>query len=234
LNQIEEKSMKQHLLTSALGCAAIVTIITASGARADVIVGPMPINDDVGYHASGLGFTATVSTTLTSFTFNNQGLADTVVLVDPLGNILDSATVPSGAPFDTLSVNWSLTAGNTYFLLQTTQSNSLYGPWGLAPPSDGQIALIDTGVFSCGNPPACIPTELISADFAGAGNQFWAAFTNIATASSVPEPASFGLLLLGAVAMVWRAKIPAGRPRKTSLNYTAFARVFRACIRRQP
>lgn len=188
--------------------AVMVAVLSASAASASVISGPTLSTGDSGYSVSGLGFVATVSTTLTSFTFQNQGLADTVDLVDPLGNILHSASIPSGTPSDTVSVSWSLTGGNTYYLLQTTQSNALFTAWGLAAPSDAQIALNVTSIFTCINPPTCTPTSLISADFSGgASDQYWADFNNITTTgSSVPEPASFGLVLLAGGAILWRAR----------------------------
>jgi hypothetical protein len=186
--------------------AAIVGVLSASAAHASVISGPALTTNDGGYNYSGVGFTATVSTALTSFTFQNQGAADTVILVDPLGNILDSVGTPAGKPSDTVSVSWALTAGHQYYLLQSTLSNSLYGAWGLAPPSDAQIAMTDTGVFSMNGP--------ASANFdygggGGAGDVYWTAFNNITTGpgfSSVPEPGSLTLLLAGALAILWRAR----------------------------
>lgn len=184
--------------------AGIVGVLSASAAHASVISGPALTTNDGGYLYSGVGFTATVSTALTSFTFKNQGAADTVILVDPLGNILDSVGTPASTPSDTVSVNWALTAGHQYYLLQSTASNSLYGAWGLAPPSDAEIAMTDTGVFSL--------TSRVSADFdygggGGAGDVYWTAFNNITTGpSSVPEPASLTLLLAGALAILWRAR----------------------------
>jgi hypothetical protein len=131
-----------------------------------------------------------VNATLTSFTLQNQGLADTVDLVDPLGNILDSVAIPAGVPSDTVSVSWGLTAGDQYYLLQSTESNSMWTYWGLAAPSDTQIAMTDTGDFSY---------SPISADFGIGGTGYWAAFNNITTSSGtvVPEPASSALLLSG-------------------------------------
>jgi hypothetical protein len=186
--------------------AVIVGVLSASAAHASVISGPALTTNDGGYIYSGVGFTATVSTTLTSFIFQNQGAADTVILVDALGNILDSVGTPAGTPSDTVSINWALTAGHQYYLLQSTLSNSKYGSWGLAAPSDAEIAMTDTGVFSL--------TSRASAGFdyggaGGAGTVYWTAFNNITTgpgSSSVPEPASLTLLLSGALAVFWGAR----------------------------
>jgi hypothetical protein len=185
--------------------AVIIGVLSASSAHASVISGPALTQNDSGWVYSGVGFTATVSSILTSFTFQNQGAADTVILVDPLGNILHSVGTPASTPSDTVSVSWALTAGLQYYLLQSTVSNSKYAFWELAAPSDAEIALTDTGDFS---------SVVNSSGFgigggAGSGTVFWAAFNNITTngtGSSVPEPASFGLVLLAAVAIVWRAR----------------------------
>jgi len=184
---------------------AVIGVLSAPAARADVIVGPTLNSNDSAWIDSGLGFTANVNATLTSFTFQNQGQADTVVLVDPLGNILDSVGVPSGDVSDTVSVSWSLTAGDQYYLLQTTVSNSKFTSWESAAPFDTQISLTDTGDFSMNG--------LASANFgigggAGEGTAFWTAFNNITTngGSSVPEPASLTLVVPAAFAILWRAR----------------------------
>ena len=182
---------------------AIAVVLSAGAASAGVIAGPVLNQNDRGWQDSGLGFTAIVNTTLTSFTFQNQGLADTVVLVDPLGNILDQVATAAGVFSNTVSVNWSLTAGSNYYLLQTTQNNGRWTSWGLAAPFNADIALTDTGDWS--------NNGLASANFgiggaAGDGTVYWADFNNITTGgSSAPEPASFILVLPFAAAVVLSA-----------------------------
>jgi len=171
-----------------------------------VISGPILSSPDNGYQYSGLGFTATVSSALTSFTFQNQGLADTLVLVDPLGNILDSVATPSGNSSYTATLSWSLAAGSQYYLLQTTYNNALFWGWSAAAPSDAEIALTDTGDFSLTSP--------ASANFSWGGGSresgttWWADFNNITTSpagGSTPEPAPFTLVLPFGVAVLMRA-----------------------------
>jgi hypothetical protein len=183
----------------------LLVMLSVSVASAGVISGPTLGNNDSGYQDSGLGFTATVDTTLTSFTFQNQGLADDIVLVDPLGNILDQVATAAGVTSDIVSVNWSLMAGSEYYLLQTTMNNGRWTDWNLAAPFDAEIALTDTGDWSYGS--------LASADFvigggAGNGTLYWADFNNITTGSggAIPEPASFTLVLPFAAAILLLAR----------------------------
>jgi hypothetical protein len=83
---------------------AATLIIGATVARADVIAGPaLPFAD--GWAASGLEFQALSNTTLTSFVFQNQGKADTVVLTDTAGNILHSQSIPAAVNSYTANVN---------------------------------------------------------------------------------------------------------------------------------
>src|SRR5579872_6568303 len=95
--------------TSPLLAGIFVGVCSGSMACAATIVGPTLNTNDAVWSATGLGFTATVNATLTSFTFQNQGAADVVDLVDSVGNVLDSVATPASTPSDTVPVSWSLT-----------------------------------------------------------------------------------------------------------------------------
>jgi hypothetical protein len=199
MNYMPQKTKYLLRITPALA-ALVAGVLGASAARADVIPGPVLSAPDSTYQYSGLGFTANVNSTLTSFTFENQGLADNIGLVDPLGNVLDLVSTPAGTPSDTVSVSWALTAGSQYYLLQSTLNNSLFATWGLPAPSDTEITLTDTGDFSTNSD--------VSANFTITGTDEWAAFNNITTTSgsATPEPASFLLVLPFAAAMILRKR----------------------------
>lgn len=182
-------------LALALGLFAFVAG-AAGTAHAAVIPGPTLTSDGSGWSVTGLGFVANTNTDLTSFTYQNQGLADTIVLTNTSGNILDSISTPSGTPSDVVSVNWALSAGSEYFLLQTVASNELFVGYGLLPmPSNADITITDSGTFDFS-----ITGAISEANFP-VTNEYWVAFNNITTTdpapdppSSVPEPASIALL----------------------------------------
>jgi hypothetical protein len=179
--------------------AAIVVATSTLHAYADSIAGPTLFMPSAGYTVSGIGFIANVNSTIDSFAFQNEGLADTVILLDSMGNVIDSISTPAGHQTENVVVDWSLMAGQQYYLLQTTKSNSYYGEWGLAAPVDTQLSLTQTYIFAASTNPA---------NFYLKGTDIWAAFSNITTTSDVsstPEPSSIMLLgtgLLGTVAFV--------------------------------
>jgi hypothetical protein len=191
---------------SAVLVACSIAAVGAASARGDVVAGPVLNLSDVSWQFSGIGFTANVNSYLTAFTFQNQGLADTVELVDTSGNVLDSVTTPASDSSDALSVTWQLTAGGQYFLLQTADSNSRFADYGTTPPSDTQITMTDAGIFS---------SSPVSSAFNIRGSYEWAAFNNITTVSSatsaVPEPRRLGFLALCLVgaAIVRRKRLTA-------------------------
>ena len=137
---------------SILGLA--LTVVTSGLAEAAIIVGPnLPVLGSFG--VTGLEFKALTDSTLTGFTFQNRGKADTVVLTDINGIILNSISTPANTPSFAASVNWSLTSGNSYWLLQNTPSPPLNFnsklSFLLTPsftlPSNSDIGILFAGTF---------------------------------------------------------------------------------------
>src|SRR5262249_52282017 len=174
----------------------VAAAVTGAAAQADVIPGPTLTEPGFGWTTTGLGFQALDDSFLTSFTYQNQGQADTIVLTDALGNILASVNTPAGNPSITVSVDWALTSGNEYWLLQTVASNELFAVFGLPLPSDRDIQITQSGTFDDSIQGAVTNSQ-------GWGpNQYWAAFNDVTTTTVVPEPASLCLLSLGVVGLV--------------------------------
>jgi hypothetical protein len=177
-----------------IGVAALMAGVAVAGAAsASVIPGPVLDTTGGGFSDTGLGFQALDNSTLTAFTFQNQGQADTIVLTDALGNILDSISTPASTPTDTVAVNWSLTSGSEYWLLQTAASNELFAFYGGSLPSNSDIAIVQSGTFDYSIPGA------VTNSYGWGANEYWAGFNDITTQSSggVPEPGAWALMLLG-------------------------------------
>jgi hypothetical protein len=163
----------------------------STSAVADVIVGPTLNQYDSGYTVSGLAFVANADVDLTGFTFQNQGNADTIDLTDSSGDVLDSIDTPASAPSATMSVDWALTQGQTYYLLQTAGVNALYAGYGGSLPSDPDISITFVGTYAYSVTQAVGPSGF-------AANEFWASFNDITTSGvAIPEPGVWSLMLVG-------------------------------------
>lgn len=137
---------------------------------------------------SGIVFLARDNSILTSFVFTNQGEADTVELTTPFsGSILDSVSVPSGTNPFTASVDWSLTAGDIYWLVSVDSSNGTFVSFDEYDESDTDMSVTES-------------------EFGGGGDQttdLWANFTDIVTTTSaVPEPGAGALVASGIAVML--------------------------------
>jgi hypothetical protein len=172
------------------GIVAGALLASLGAAQAAVIPGPTLTFAGVGWTTTGIGFTALDNSHLTSFVYQNQGQADTIVLTDGAGNILDSIGTPAGVTSDTVNVNWALSAGGNYFLLQTVGSNELFASYGSPLPSNSDIAIMLSGTF------AYSIAGAVSNSQGWGANEYWAAFNNVTT-STVPEPSTWALVLLG-------------------------------------
>ena len=171
-------------------CAAALLI--ANAANAAVIAGPTLGNNSFGWTVSGLSFSANVNTFLTAFTYQNQGQADTIVLTDTGGNVLQSVSTPGSSNSHVANVNWALTSGQTYWLLQTVLSNTRFTGFFQPLPSNADITIVYSGAFA-----NSIAGVVANSNNIGA-NDYWTAFNDITTGgAAVPEPATWALMIGG-------------------------------------
>ena len=198
--------MRPKIAAPVVGFAlAVLTLGTASAAT---IAGPPLTLNDLDYFVSGLSFQALDNSTLTGFTYVNQDSSDTVILTDSVGNTLHSISIPAGMATYVASVNWSLTMGNTYWLLQTGGVNAKFADFGGSLPSNADIAITFSGTFS-----DTIAHALANFPNNYPNNFVWADFNDITTSSSsmsgVPLPAALPLFatgLAGLGLLGWRRK----------------------------
>ncbi len=191
----------------AVAAGLFATTLLAGTAHAAVIAGPT-LGTIGATYLTGLEFKALTGATLTSFVFQNRGKADTIELIDYSAaagtyTVANYVVTVAGNPHQTLTVNWALTAGETYYLFQTTRANAYFTSYGGALPANGDIAILQSGVFGRGLGPALTT--------GGTGAAFWAAFNNITTGapqalrlgaapsnvSAVPEPTGWAMLICG-------------------------------------
>ena len=136
------------MLRIILAVFAAVSLSAALPAQAEVITGPA-LTYARGWNVTGVGFTANRNSALTGFTFQNTGKADTIVLTDNAGTILYSVATAAGTTSLPVSINWGLSSGATYWLLQTTDSNNLFAFYAPATlPSNADITMVRTGAFN--------------------------------------------------------------------------------------
>lgn len=181
--------LKRIVLVAAL--ALLAAPVAMQPARSDVIAGP-PLNQNVvGASHNGLGFTAVANAALTSFTFQNQGLADTILLTDGSGNVLHSQATPAGMTSAIATVSWSLVAGQTYFLMNSTFNNGRFASFNQPLPGNAHITITASGRF------AGSIAGVVSNSGGWTANGFWATFNDITTTADVTVPEPAALLLLG-------------------------------------
>ncbi len=112
------------------------------------VAGPALTMTISGWPSSGLQLKALVNTTLTSFVFNNQGMADTVELTDATGaTVLFSLSTPASTPAYTASVSWPLAAGVSYNLINIggpSGNNGMWASYGSFPTSDSSLQVTAT------------------------------------------------------------------------------------------
>jgi hypothetical protein len=171
--------------------AMLVILCYSQFTLGGIITGPALTNTNTGWANNGLSFTALQDSTLTSFVYNNQGLADTILLVDELGSILQSVNLVGGDTQQLINVSWSLLVGEIYGLLATQEFGD-NGKWvdAFFPVSNADISVngfADNGLGSV------------------AGTDYWFHFNEITTTTNaVPEPSTLAIFTLGIIGLASR------------------------------
>jgi len=186
--------LKQSFMpVAALACAAL----SATAATAGVVEGPTSMSfQTANWGGSGMVIVALRDVSLSSLTFWSQGKADTLELLDLSGNVLESQSVAAGGTVGTVNLDWTLAAGQTYRLMQTTRDNS---QWTISPPeANDDLSVTTPGVF-------------FNRANSGSGYEvfpsIWVAFTHLVTEdvptvpTPAPEPASWAMMLAGFAAV---------------------------------
>ena len=125
-----------------------LAILLPASARADVQVmsGPTLTHTISNWDDSGMQITVLVDCTLVSFRFENQGNADTAMMLDTSGNLLQSVAIPAGETLYEPVVNWDLTAGQVYRLVGDHPDNGRWEPYNTFPESNTHVQV--DGVWS--------------------------------------------------------------------------------------
>ena len=127
---------------------ALVLTLQAVPTKTNTIPGPALTADVSGYNAAGIAFTALQDSILTSFVFQNQGRAGTIALFasDSFTILYSVRTPAANSSYTVNGIKWTLTAGQSYYLVDLSYpSNGKYGA-ATFPVSDANIRVI-AGVF---------------------------------------------------------------------------------------
>ena len=145
--------------------------------------GPAMTSITIGHPDTGLVLMPLADISLKSFTFNNQGLADTVYLQRVSdGAVLYSTATSAGSPAHTVEVDWDLLYGETYRLLATDPNNGRYTTSPGFPYSNSNLTVQGTWAYN----------EL--------NTTWWFHFTGLRTECSVCTPSEVsGPALTGTV-----------------------------------
>lgn len=173
------------------GAAAFAwAAFAAPMASSAVITGPTSMSfNTVNWGGSGMVISALGDVSLQSVSFWSQGKADTLQLLDLSGNVLQSQSVAASSSVSTIALNWNLTAGTSYRLMQTTRDNSRWTQF--APQANADLAITVPGVFY---------DRAYSTKAYEVFPSAWVAFTNLTTSAAsapVPEPMSWAMMLSG-------------------------------------
>lgn len=180
---------------------AVLLVASSLPARAAVINAPVVLNNySGGWVYNGIGFRANRDSVLTHFQYQSYGYGSTIDLIDESGTILHSLPIAGlgyASRESDADVEWSLAAGSQYYLFANF-GNSSYNSYNGVAPSNEDITLTDTGIFSQRIEPSLYWAGIT-------GMTYWVGFTHIITspvAVAIPEPNSLGIFAAGLVSLL--------------------------------
>jgi hypothetical protein len=150
-------------------------LMLLNSARASVtlsIDGPELINNTNGntFANAGLVFTALSDVTLDSFTFQNQGKADTIRLMNGDGDILYSYESPNGENNHQANVFWNLEENQSYVLYSEDAYNGKWSYFSSFPVQNEHLKINGSHLIN------------------GFTNIFWFNFSNLTITYTDPAP----------------------------------------------
>lgn len=190
------------------GVAALVFFSAGVAVEGATVSGPVLTANIEGWSFSGIAFRPLRDTRLSSFVYQNQGQADTIFLSDSQGNIVHSASSPAGETSHTFHVDWALTNGNVYWLMQSVESNGMYADYFQSLPSNDDIEITNVGAYGAS------VLDVVNVTAAFAPTWFWANFNDIHTGSDpVPEIDAAGVgsvlaVVIGSLGLLERRRRP--------------------------
>jgi len=133
-------TVRLPLLIAAVALVGASLPGTAS-AQNQVMSGPNLVNNISGWNDSGMRFVANQNVDLVSFRYENQGNADIIWLLNGSRQIIQTVNVPAGNPNYFVNANWTLTAGQTYYLIVDNANNGRWVSYGAFPTSNTHISV---------------------------------------------------------------------------------------------
>ncbi len=153
----------------------LLLLMLINSARASItlsIEGPELTNNTNGntFANSGLEFIALADITLDSFTFQNQGKADTIRLMNSDGDILYSYESPNGEISHQANVFWDLQENQTYVLYSEDANNGRWTYYTAYPTQNDHLKINGSHLTN------------------GLTNIFWFNFNDLKTTYTDPAP----------------------------------------------
>lgn len=106
-----------------------------------VMTGPTLPNTTGGWANSGMQFEALTNITLTSFVYNNQGMADTIEIRSTTRGLLDTISTPAGQNAFVVQGSWDFDAGEVIRVTAAHDSNGRWVSYSSYPTANSHISV---------------------------------------------------------------------------------------------